>query len=63
MPSGFNRYNQDYAQFCAFTPERRVYYMVNGGTIVETKLDYATWKPTGMVDRPKRSAARSAGPE
>ena len=26
LPSGFNQYTQDYAQFCALPPEKRVFY-------------------------------------
>ena len=53
LPAGFNRYTQDYAQFCALPPEQRIYYMVSGNSIVETRLDNAKWKPTGMGDPPK----------
>jgi alpha-L-fucosidase len=50
LPNGFNRYTMDYTQFCALAPEQRVYYIVSGDKIVETKLDNATWRPTGMRD-------------
>ena len=53
LPAGFNKYSMDYAQFCALPPEQRVYYMVSGGSIIETRLDNATWKPTGMGNPPK----------
>ena len=36
-PSGFNQYTQDYAQFCALPPEKRVFYKVSDGRIVEDK--------------------------
>jgi hypothetical protein len=26
LPEGFNRYTQDYAEFCALPPEKRVFY-------------------------------------
>ena len=39
LPEGFNRYTQDYAAFCALPPERRVFYKVSDGKIVQTKLD------------------------
>jgi alpha-L-fucosidase len=45
VPAGFNQYSEDYAQFCALPPEKRVFYEVRGGRIVEAKLDDATWKP------------------
>ncbi len=45
LPPGFNDYTQDYAQFCALPPEKRVFYKVSGNTIAETRLDEATWQP------------------
>ncbi|MGO9228594.1 MAG: alpha-L-fucosidase [Bryobacteraceae bacterium] len=45
-PEGFNRYAGDYAQFCALPPEKRVFYKLSGGKIVEVKADDATGKPT-----------------
>jgi alpha-L-fucosidase len=53
LPAGFNKYMQEYAQFCALPPEQRLYYMLSGNSIVETRLDNATWKPTGMGNPPK----------
>jgi alpha-L-fucosidase len=50
---GFNQYIQDYAQFCALQPEKRIYYALVGYKIVQTTLDSATWKPTGMGNPPK----------
>ena len=35
VPSGFNQHTQDYAQFCALPPEKRVFYRVSDGKIVE----------------------------
>ncbi len=37
LPSGFNQYTQDYAQFCALPPEKRVFYKVSDGKIVEER--------------------------
>ena len=45
LPSDFNRYTQDYAQFCALPPEKRVFYKVSDGKIVEERLDEAAWQP------------------
>src|ERR1700752_817857 len=45
LPPGFNDYTQDYAQFCALPPDKRVFYKVSGNTIAETRLDEATWQP------------------
>ena len=55
MPSGFNRYNQDYAQFCALPPEKRVFYKVSGNKIVETTLGEATWQPPAWNYNPSPS--------
>jgi alpha-L-fucosidase len=44
LPPGFNQYTQDYAAFCALPPEKRVFYKVDGGKIVETKLDESNWQ-------------------
>ena len=44
MPVGFDQYIQDYAKFCALPPEKRVFYQLNEGKIVQQKLDDATWK-------------------
>ena len=45
MPSGFNQYTQDYAQFCAQPPEKRVFYKVSDGKIVEERLEEVAWQP------------------
>jgi alpha-L-fucosidase len=45
LPESFNHYTQDYAEFCALPPEKRIFYKVSDGKIVETKLDEATWQP------------------
>src|SRR5579863_7257485 len=42
--SGFNQYTRDYAAFCALPPEKRVFYKVTDGKIVETKLDESNWQ-------------------
>jgi len=52
LPTGFNKYTQDYAAFCATPPHERVFYRLVGGKIVETKLDEATWRPTEWGDPP-----------
>lgn len=46
LPSGFDQYAQDYAQFCALPPGKRVFYELRDGRIVEANLNDATWKPT-----------------
>ena len=45
LPEGFNRYTHDFAKYCALPPEKRVFYKVSGGKIVQTKLDESTWQP------------------
>ncbi len=52
LPSGFNQYTQDYAQFCALPPEKRVFYKVSDGKIVEERLDEATWQPSAWNYNP-----------
>jgi alpha-L-fucosidase len=44
LPAGFDQYTQDYAQFCALPPEKRIFYAVNGGRVVQARLDNASWK-------------------
>ncbi len=45
VPEGSTHQTQDYAEFCAMPPEKRAFYKVSDGRIVETKLDEATWQP------------------
>jgi len=45
-PAGFNEYTQDYARFCALPANKRSFYKLSGGKIVQEKLDNATWKAT-----------------
>lgn len=45
FPSGFNQYVQDYAEFCALPPEKRVFYKVSSGKIASTRLDESAWQP------------------
>jgi alpha-L-fucosidase len=45
LPEGFNRYTQDYAQFCALPPEKRVFYRLSGGKVVEATPEGAPAKP------------------
>lgn len=52
LPNGFNQYTQDYAQFCAQPPEKRVFYRVSDGRIIEEQLDEATWQPSAWNYNP-----------
>ena len=51
--SGFDRYAQDYAQFCATPEAQRVFYALHGGAVVPEKLDEAGWKPGEWGEPPK----------
>jgi alpha-L-fucosidase len=53
LPAGFNQSTMDYAQFCALAPEKRVYYGLENGKIVQMALDDASWKPTAFGNPPK----------
>ncbi len=52
LPPGFNEYTQDYARFCALPPNKRSFYKLSGGKIVQEKLDNATWKATAWGEPP-----------
>jgi len=52
LPSGFNRYTQDYAQFCALPPEKRVFYKVSDGKIVEERLGESAWQQSAWNYNP-----------
>ncbi len=45
LPGGFNRIVQDYGRFCALPPDKRIFYKVDNGKIVEEQLDESTWQP------------------
>jgi alpha-L-fucosidase len=46
LPAGFNEYAQDYARFCALPPNKRTFYRLSNGKIVQEKLNSAAWKAT-----------------
>ena len=46
LPAGFNEYGQDYARFCALPPNKRTFYKLSNGKIVQARLDNAAWKAT-----------------
>jgi alpha-L-fucosidase len=54
---GFDKYAEDYAQFCATPANERVFYALRNGSIVAEKLDNADWKPTGWGEPPKLPVA------
>ena len=41
---GFNGLTMDYAQFCALPEQERVFYELKGDSIVQERLDPASWK-------------------
>jgi len=46
VPSGFDRYTEDYAEFCAIPADQRRFYALDDDHIVSERLDEATWRPT-----------------
>ncbi len=53
LPPGFNSLQQTYAEFCSTPANKRTFYALVNGNIVEEKLDEASWKPTAWGDPPK----------
>jgi alpha-L-fucosidase len=53
VPAGFNTLHQSYAEFCATPADKRVFYALVDGRIVEEKLDEANWEPTGWGKPPE----------
>ncbi|MFP5235259.1 MAG: alpha-L-fucosidase [Acidobacteriota bacterium] len=45
-PAGFNKLHQTYEEFCATPENERVFYALENGKIVQTKLNNADWSPT-----------------
>src|SRR5580692_11315751 len=52
-PAGFNKLHQTYEEFCATPANQRAFYALANGKIVETKLDDATWSPSGWGEPPE----------
>ena len=50
---GFDRYTEDYAQFCATPEMERVFYALRDGRIVSEHLNNADWRPTGWGNPPE----------
>ncbi len=44
--NGFDTFTKDYAKFCATPAEERVFYTLEDGKFIKTKLDGKSWKPT-----------------
>ena len=42
----FNKFTEDYAEFCATPADQRVFYAYEGGKFIKEKLDEKTWAPT-----------------
>ena len=52
-PGGFDTLTEDYASFCATPASERVFYALQGGKIVQEKLDETTWEATEWGGPPK----------
>jgi alpha-L-fucosidase len=52
-PSGFNKLERTYEQFCATPESERIFYALVNGKIVEKKLDSADWTPTEWGEPPQ----------
>ena len=52
-PAGFNKLQQTYEEFCATPENKRNFYALVDGKIVETKLDNANWAPTAWGEPPE----------
>ncbi len=52
-PSGFNKLNRTYEEFCAMPESERIFYALVDGKIVEKKLDNADWSPTEWGEPPE----------
>ena len=50
---GFDKFTEDYAQFCATPADQRVFYALQNGKIVKEKLNEQTWSPTGWGKPPE----------
>ena len=46
VAAGFGQVTQSYAEFCQTPASQRVFYALEGGRIVSSKLDEADWKAT-----------------
>lgn len=49
---GFDTPTEDYAKFCAMPAEERVFYALEGGKIVQKKLNEGEWRPTAWGKPP-----------
>jgi alpha-L-fucosidase len=52
-PADFNKLHQTYEEFCAAPASQRVFYALENGKIVETRLDDASWSPSGWGEAPE----------
>ena len=52
-PDAFNRLTEDYAAFCAKPADARIFYALEGGKIIPTKLDEHDWKPAEWGQPPE----------
>ena len=47
IPPGYDQPDGTYADFCSIPALDRIYYAVDGNSIIEEKLDERTWRPAG----------------
>ncbi len=52
IAKGFDKYTEDYAQFCDTPADKRIFYALSNDRIVAEKLNNADWKPTGWGNPP-----------
>ena len=50
--NGVAAFTDDYAKFCATPADERVFHQLEGGKVVEQKLDENTWQPTDWGKSP-----------
>jgi alpha-L-fucosidase len=53
LAGGFGQLTQSYAEFCNTPASERVFYVLEGGKIVRSKLNEADWKPTDWGQPPE----------
>ncbi len=49
----YDKYTQDYAQFCATPANQRIFYALENGRIISENLDESNWKPTEWGSPPE----------
>jgi alpha-L-fucosidase len=52
VPSGFNTYSEDYAQFCTTPQDQRQFFAFENGQFLKESLDEKSWKATAWGEPP-----------